>query len=128
MERFDYTVATEKGFDEAVARVELLSQEKGFKVLAVHDVQATLTAKGFQREPLKIIEVCNARYASQVLEKDVKIALMLPCPISVYTEGGNTFISALRPRAIADFYPAADIATIAEAVDRIVLSIVDEAK
>jgi len=60
---------------------------------------------------LKIIEICNAKYASQVLGKDIKISLMLPCPISVYEEKGKAFISTLRPRVIADFYPEADINT-----------------
>lgn len=128
MERFDYTVETRKSFDEAVAVIEAKSKEKGFGVLHIHDVKATLASKGFDREPLKIIEICNAKYASQVLAKDIKISLMLPCPISVYAEGGKTYISTLRPKMIADFYPQADIKDIAEDVDRIVLSIVDEAR
>ncbi len=128
MEQFDYTVETIKGFDEAVAAIEAKSKEKGFGVLHVHDVKATLASKGFDREPLKIIEICNAKYASQVLAKDIKISLMLPCPISVYVEDGKTYISTLRPKVISDFYPQADIKAIAEDVDRIVLSIVDDAK
>ena len=128
MENFDYTVETTKSFDEAVAAIEAKSKEKGFGVLHIHDVKATLASKGFDREPLKIIEICNAKYASQVLAKDIKISLMLPCPISVYVEGGKTYISTLRPKVISDFYPRADIQSIAEEVDRIVLSIVDESK
>lgn len=128
MEKFDYTVETNKTFDDAVATIEAKSKEKGFGVLHIHDVKATLASKGFEREPLKIIEVCNAKYASQVLAKDIKISLMLPCPISVYVEGGKTFISTLRPKVIADFYPHAGIKELAEEVDRIVLSIVDESK
>ncbi len=128
MEQFDYTVETKKGFDEAVAAIEAKSKEKGFGVLHVHDVKATLASKGFDREPLKIIEICSAKYASQVLVKDIKISLMLPCPISVYVDDGKTYISTLRPKVISDFYPQADIRAIAEDVDRIVLSIVDDAK
>jgi uncharacterized protein (DUF302 family) len=128
MEKFDYTVETNKTFDDAVATIEAKSKEKGFGVLHIHDVKATLASKGFDREPLKIIEVCNAKYASQVLAKDIKISLMLPCPISVYVEGGKTFISTLRPKVIADFYPHAGIKELAEEVDRIVLNIVDESK
>jgi uncharacterized protein (DUF302 family) len=128
MEKFDYTVATTKNVDEAVATIEAKSKEKGFSVLHIHDVSATLEGKGFHREPLKIIEICNAKYASQVLEKDIKISLMLPCPISVYEEKGKTFISTLKPKVIADFYPEADIRALADEVDRIVLSIVDESK
>jgi len=128
MGKFDYTVETKKGFDEAVAAIEAKSKEKGFGVLHIHDVKATLASKGFDREPLKIIEICNAKYASQVLAKDIKISLMLPCPISVYVENDKTYISTLRPKIISDFYPQADIKDIAEEVDRIVLSIVDEVK
>lgn len=128
MQKFDYTVETKKIFDQAVADVESKTQEKGFRVLHTHDVQATLAEKGFEREPLKIVEVCNSKYASQVLEKDIKIALMLPCPISVYTQNGKTYISALRPKVMKDFYPQAQIDQIAEEVDKIIISIVDEAK
>ena len=128
MQKFDYTVETKKSFNEAVAAIESKTQEKGFRVLHTHDVQATLAEKGFQREPLKIVEICNAKYASQVLEKDIKISLMLPCPISVYTEKGKTFISALRPKVMKDFYPDAKIEQQAEEVDRIVIAIIDEAK
>lgn len=128
MQKFDYTVETKKSFDEAVSAIEAKSKEKGFGVLHIHDVKATLASKGFDSVPLKVIEICNAKYASEVLSKDIKISLMLPCPISVYVENGRTYISTLRPRVIADFYPEAEIKSIAEEVDEIVLSIVEESK
>ena len=128
MEKFDYTVETTKHFDDAVTAIEEKSKERGFGVLHVHDVKETLAGKGFNREPLKIIEICNPKYASEVLKSDVKISLMLPCPISVYVEGGKTYISTLRPKIISDFYPHADIKETAEAVDRIVLNMVDECR
>ncbi len=128
MDKFDYTVETTKSVDEAVSAIETKAQEKGFRVLHVHDVQATLAAKGFEIEPMKIVEVCNAKFASQVLAKDKKISLMLPCPISVFMEAGKTYISALKPRVIADYYPDANIESIAKEVERVVLALVDEAK
>ncbi len=128
MKNFEYTVASGKTFDEAVKAVEQKSAEKNFRVLHTHDVASTLAEKGFPRDPLKIVEVCNARYASEVLKKDVKIALMLPCPISVYTENGKTFISTMLPTVLADFYPKAGIQGIAAEVEKAVLAIVNEAK
>jgi uncharacterized protein (DUF302 family) len=59
-------------------------------------VKATLESKGFSRPPMKIIEICNAGYVDRVLAKDVKAALMLPCPIVVYMENGKMVISALQ--------------------------------
>jgi len=52
---FDYTVETNKSFDQAVASVEAETAGAGFKVLYVHDVQQTLKAKNFEIEPFKII-------------------------------------------------------------------------
>jgi uncharacterized protein (DUF302 family) len=128
MPEFDYTVETSKSVEEATAAVETRAKEHGFSVLHTHDVQATLTGKGFPCEPLRIVEVCNAKYASQVLAADVKIALMLPCPISVYRQGGKTYISALRPSVMVDFYPEADIRDIAAEVERAIVGIVEAAR
>ncbi len=126
MRGFEHTVTSRKSFDDAVAAVERIAAEKGFRVLHTHDVAATLAEKGFPREPLKIVEVCNAKYASQVLARDVKISLMLPCPISVYVEGGTTHLSTMLPTTISEFFPDAGIDEVAAQVERTVLEIVAE--
>ena len=128
MRSFERTVTTEKSFDEAVSTIEKKTAEKGFRVLHTHDVAATLAEKGFPREPLKIIEICNAKYASQVLDKDIKLSLMLPCPISVYVQGGKTTISTLLPTSIAEFFPQAELESLASEVERIVVAIVEESR
>lgn len=89
---FDYTVTTEKTVDEAVEAVEKETKDAGFKVLHIHDVTATFKEKGFEIEPFKIIEICNAKSAYVVLQADVKIGLCLPCKINVYQKDGkNSF-------------------------------------
>jgi uncharacterized protein (DUF302 family) len=128
MNKFEYTVTTNKSFPEAVEAVEKKAAEVGFRVLHTHDLAATLTEKGFPREPLKLIEICNAKHASRVLEKDVKLSLMLPCPISVYVQGGKTHISTLLPTSIVQFFPHAGIEGIAAEVETEVLNIVDAAR
>lgn len=122
------TRETSKNFQDAVAAVEQAAAKKGFRVLHIHDVAATLAEKGFQQEPLKIIEICNARYAHEVLQRDIRVALMLPCPISVYRKEGKTFISALLPKSIASFFTDAKLAPIAGEVEKFVREIVQEAK
>jgi uncharacterized protein (DUF302 family) len=127
MANFEYTVTTNKPFAEAVRAIEQKAAEMNFRVLHTHDVAATLAEKGFPRDPLKIVEVCNAKYASQVLDKDVKISLMLPCPISVYVQGGKTYISTLLPTSIAKFFPNAGVEAIASLVEEAILKIVKAA-
>lgn len=127
MLEFDYTIESGKSVDEAVAAVEAKAKELGFGVLHVHDVQATLAAKGYPREPLRIIEVCSPGYANTVLEKDIRLALMLPCPISVYVQDGRTHVSAFRPLAMVDLIPEVDIREVAEKVEAAVIAMVDAA-
>lgn len=126
MQKSVYTVQTEKSFDEAVSAVERNTAAKGFRVLHTHDVAATLAEKGFQREPLKIVEVCNAKYAHEVLQKDITVALMLPCPITVYTHAGKTHISTMRPTVLGEFFPDKGIEPVAQQVEKVVLEIVNE--
>jgi uncharacterized protein (DUF302 family) len=128
MNEFEYTViTTNKPFPDAVEAVEKKAAEMGFGVLHAHDFAATLAEKGFPREPLKLVEICDAKYASQVLQKDVKLSLMLPCPISIYVENGKTHISTLLPSSIAHFFPNAEIERVAADVETAVLKIVDAA-
>ena len=124
--QLDYTVATDKSFDEAVEAVVAATADAGFKVQFVHDVAATLAEKGFERERVTIVEMCNAKFASQVLAADVKIGLMLPCPIMVYAEEGKVFISTMRPTLIGGFFPEAGIQDVASEVESILTRVIDE--
>jgi len=128
MRSFLYTVDTTKSFEAAVEAVREKVAEKNFRVVNTYDVASTLAEQGYPRGPLKVIEVCNARFASQALDKDINVALMLPCPIAVYTEGGKTFISTMRPSALAAFSPGSGLEEIATQVEQVVLQIINEAR
>lgn len=126
MKDFRYTVKTAKSVPEAVQSVERVTAARGFRVLHIHDVAQTLAEKGLQREPLRIVEICNARYAHEVLQKDVGTALMLPCPIVVYASNGQTQIETMLPSVMKDFFPNAGIESVAELVEKAVIEIVNE--
>ena len=120
-----YTVETRKGFEEAVRAVEETSAAKGFRVLHTHDVSGTLAEKGFPRDPVKIVEICNAKAASEVLNRDIRASVMLPCHISVYVQGGKTYISTMMPSAMEPMFPNAGLEKVAAEVERTVLDILN---
>ena len=122
----DYTVATEKNFEKAVNSVLEAINKRGLRVLHIHDISGMLANAGFSIEPLSIVEFCSEKFASELLRTDVKMSLMMPCKISVYVKEGKTYISALRPRAIGDFY--SELMDVTEREDALNLSIVEEAK
>jgi len=125
--QLDYTVSTTKDYASAVEAVTAAAEKHGFRVQFVHDVSGTLAEKGFEREPVTIVEMCNAGFAHKVLEKDLTIGLMLPCPVMVYEQAGTVSIATMRPSLIAQFFPEAEIDSVADEVEARMVSIIDEA-
>lgn len=125
---FDYTVTTEKSFEETVEAVEKETKNAGFSVLYAHDVTATLEKKGFEIEPFKIIEICNAKSAYTVLKADLKIGLMLPCKINVYQKDGKTYISGLKPIVLSQFFPNAKLGSLPMEIDAKIKEIIEKSK
>jgi len=125
---FDYTQTTLKSFDLAVKSVEDEIAKAGMRVLHIHDVQKTLREKGFERNSFKIVEFCNAKYANDFLNADIKIGLCLPCKINVYVKDGRTFISGMRPNILSQFFPDADLGDKPQEIDKKIQDIINNAK
>lgn len=125
--QIDFTLPTDKTYTEAVQAVIDAAATHGFRVQFVHDVAETLAEKGFDREPLTIVEMCNAKYASEVLAEDVLIGLMLPCPVMVYEKDGAVLISTMRPTLMGSFFPSEAIVAVAAEVEAKIFAIVEDA-
>ena len=105
-----------------------MTASKKFRVLHVHDVKQTLNEKGLEREPYKIIEICNANFAHDALGISPEVGLFMPCKINVYKKDGETVITAMNPKMISEFFGDPKLKDLADEVDKVVRSIVDEAK
>ncbi len=124
---FAYSVATEKNFDEAVVSVLQAVEKKGWALFQVYDVKERLAAKGFQHQPLKIIEICSGKYADAFLKKNRLISLCMPCKINVLEENGKVTIVGMRPTILPHFFPEVTLQE-AEAAERDLREIVDGAR
>jgi len=124
---FNYTLTTTKTFDEAVKNVQEEITKAGMRVLYVHNIQETLGEKGFKRESFKIIEFCNAKFANEFLNIDIKIGLFIPCKINVYVKDGETIISGMRPIILPQFFPEADFGERPKEIDQIIQNIINNA-
>jgi uncharacterized protein (DUF302 family) len=125
---FDYTITTEKTFDETVQNIQDEIVKAGMRVLYIHDIEKTLTEKGFEREPFKIIEFCNAKFADEFLKKDIKIGLCLPCKINVYVKDEKVFVSGMRPIILSNFFPQVDLGDRPKEIDQIIQNIINSVK
>jgi uncharacterized protein (DUF302 family) len=125
-EGFSYTLESKKPFDEVVANLERNVPRHQFRVLAVHDVKATLAEKGINRAPLKIIEICNARFASEALSKQAEVALFMPCKYAVFGEPDKTVVKLARPSMISEMMPESGLVELAGSVEATMIEIMKE--
>ena len=121
------TATSEKSFTDVVAAFERLVPENQFRILHTHDVQATLAEKGFQRGPLKIIEVCNAGFAHKALQINIDVALFMPCRYTVYEQNGKTTVSLGLPTLISQMLPETEFRALAKDVESKLTAIMHEA-
>lgn len=124
-----YIVDTQKSFEAAAADLEEAVGRHGFGVLHIHDLGATLRAKGvpFANE-CRVFEVCNPVQAGKVLEADMRLNMALPCRISVFTEGGHTRIGLIRPVAmLSSLSPDPALVATAQKVEDATIAMIDEA-
>lgn len=103
-----------KTFPEMVEAVERSVRSHGFDVVGRHDLQARLSAKGFEIQPLVMLEVVTRGGALDV------------CKVHVYADGDTVWVSAIRP---IWFWNAADGSTLGEiaGLDASVAAMIDAA-
>lgn len=127
IENFAYIAETEKSFDEAVVSVLKAVEQKGWSLFQVYDVKERLAAKGFDQKPLKIIEICSGKYASQFLNKNMLISLCMPCKINVMDDNGKVKIISMKPTMISQFFPEVSLDE-AKKAENDIIEIIEKAR
>ncbi len=116
----DYGMRTE--FDGTVEQAEEAItealKESGFGVLTRIDVAATLKKKlDLDRPPYVILGACNPKIASQAIEMEPELGLLLPCNVIVYENAeGKTIISIIKPVKMLAFVGQPEMLPLAEQV------------
>ncbi len=100
-----YATQTSKTVDEATVSVLKAAEKAGWSIFNIYDVRERLAAKGFQQRPLKIVELCSAKYANRFLDQNRFVSLCMPCKINILEEKDGVKIIGMRPTAVAFFFP-----------------------
>jgi uncharacterized protein (DUF302 family) len=122
------SVETDLSFDEAVNRTRDLLQEAGYGVLCEIDVKAKLEEKlGVEREPYVILGACNPPLASEALDVEPELGVLLPCNVAIYEREGRTRVAAVEPERMLSIVGNEKLGQIAtkvrEDLDRVVKEI-----
>jgi len=90
----------ESAFEKVLGTILKNIEGSNWTLLAVHDLQKRLVARGFDSEPLTIIEICSAKLLGELIKDNKSIVSFLPCRIAVYEQDGSTYVSFQDPREI----------------------------
>jgi uncharacterized protein (DUF302 family) len=103
---------------EAEAAITDALKEVGFGVLTRIDVADTLKKKiDYDKAPYVILGACNPKVASQALEMEEELGLLLPCNVIVYEGGsGETIISIIEPEAMLSVVNRDDMGVLAKEI------------
>lgn len=92
-------------FTQTVDTLTKVAEQNKWKVIIVHDLQASLKKNDKEVSPVKVLEICNPDYSFNVLNKEeFKIfSSMMPCRISVYEKAdGKTYVSRINPSFMSE--------------------------
>ena len=101
MTHYAMTITLPGTIDEIKARVQQALKTQGFGILTEINVQRTLHEKiGTTIEPYLILGACNPQLASQALDAERAIGLLLPCNVVLREVDGTVEVSILDPEVM----------------------------
>jgi uncharacterized protein (DUF302 family) len=113
--------------EEAEVAVTEALKSVGFGVLTRIDVADTLKKKiDYDKAPYVILGACNPKVASQALEMEEELGLLLPCNVIVYENGsGETVVSMIEPEAMLSVVARDDMNSLAGEVRKLLQQALD---
>ena len=123
-----YIEISNKSVQEVVDNLKGVASKYKYGIQHIHDVQETLKSKGIDLgNECQIVDICNPIVAEKFLSEDMSLSIIMPCKISVYTQGGDTMIAMNSlVQLVDDINP--DMIEIAQKVQEQLLQIMDEVK
>ncbi|MGD9161283.1 MAG: DUF302 domain-containing protein [Desulfobacteraceae bacterium] len=100
------TKESKLGFDETVATIQQRIKDQGWSVKGVSDVKHEINKAGYDFQPrVKIIKLCKAEYAKEVLTTDRFVSCLMPCSISVWEgDDGKVYLSEMNMALMAKLF------------------------
>jgi uncharacterized protein (DUF302 family) len=96
--------ASSHDFQSTVSRFEAAVIEQGWKIPAVHDLQATMHNFGKTVGPVKVFELCHPDHAEKILKKSEEriVSTMMPCRVAIYEKAdGQVYVSRMNSGLVA---------------------------
>jgi uncharacterized protein (DUF302 family) len=116
--RYGFGRTVTMGYADAVAKVTQELAKEGFGVLTEIDVKATMKKKlDKDMRPYVILGACNPPFASQAIDAEASIGLLMPCNVVVREDAtGAVHVEFLDPIALFEMTGRPDVGPLAQEV------------
>lgn len=123
-----YIKSSQLSVEAVIEKLKQAVPDNQFGILHCYDIKQILATKGQTlAEECHVFEICNPKVAKNILEKDMNLATILPCRISVYTHEGVTKVGlALPSKHITQLSSVDDLASTIDPVEQSLINIVDQ--
>ena len=122
-----YLIESSKSFYEVTLELEPVIQRLGFVVLHRHDMGEALRQRDMEfDEECCTYAVCNYRHAEKALNADMRLSLLIPWRIAVFTENGSTRVGLLRPDVASAQTAAPGLNSVWQEVQEKLIMVLDE--
>ncbi|MBF0450822.1 MAG: DUF302 domain-containing protein [Candidatus Magnetomorum sp.] len=100
------TKESKLGFDDTVVRLVERIKEQGWSVKIVSDVKQEINHAGYNFQPrVKIIKLCKAEYAKEVLTTDRFVSCLMPCSMAIWEgDDGKVYLSEMNMALMAKMF------------------------
>lgn len=114
-------VRSRKSLGDVRQRFEEAAAERKFGVQGVHNITANLQSKGlvFDRK-LYVYEICNPGSAKKVLDTNIRIATVLPCRVSIYTDGKEVVLETIKPTVMLKMFNEPTLENTAREIETVI--------
>ena len=118
-------------FDETVEALTEATEDAGWKIPKIHQIDVSVSQDGYDVLPVTVIEVCNPDLAGTILEDDDArvVSSMMPCRIAVYERtDGTVVVSRMNTGLMSGMFGGLVKSTMADATDdteRIIASVLN---
>ena len=94
------------GFDETVAELEKATEQNGWIISTVMDMNKSMAKHNVEFGPrVKLIKLCHPEHAKSVLSTDRYISVMMPCTFSVWQgDDQKVYISKMNMGLMAKLF------------------------
>ncbi len=84
--------------EETCNHLKAAIEANGWVSPGIRDMNMSMAKQGVQMEkPVRIIELCNARYAKDILMTNPEVSTLMPCAWGVYEgDDGKIYISGMN--------------------------------